>query len=346
MHDVEVIEDPAAAAVALDPMRARLLAELVEPGSAATVAARVGLARQKVNYHLKTLEAHGLVELTEERRARRHHRARAAGHGRDLRRVARRARAERVRSDAGRRSPLGALPRRARRPHRARGRHPGAPRRRRRQATADDGASTPRSASGPPPTAPRSPTSSPPPCSTSPLATTTTTGGPHRLVVAAHPTPEETAMTTPRRPPPHRAHSSCRARPSRSGTRSRRANGISAWLLPTDLEPRVGGAVEFHMGDDSSKGTVTGYDPPRRIAYEEPDWAALVGHAGADGHAARHRVPRRGPVRRHVRAARRQPARSAWAPSGSRSSSPRWRRAGRRSSRTCASTSCTSRVRR
>jgi DNA-binding transcriptional ArsR family regulator len=68
MHDVEVIEDPAAAAVALDPMRARLLAELVEPGSAATVAARVGLARQKVNYHLKTLEAHGLLALTEERK--------------------------------------------------------------------------------------------------------------------------------------------------------------------------------------------------------------------------------------------------------------------------------------
>ena len=68
MHDVEVIESPAAAAVALDPIRARLLAELVEPGSAATLANRVGLARQKVNYHLRALEAHGLVELTEERK--------------------------------------------------------------------------------------------------------------------------------------------------------------------------------------------------------------------------------------------------------------------------------------
>jgi DNA-binding transcriptional ArsR family regulator len=54
--------------VALDPMRARLLAELAEPASAATLAARVGLARQKVNYHLRTLEAHGLVEVAEERR--------------------------------------------------------------------------------------------------------------------------------------------------------------------------------------------------------------------------------------------------------------------------------------
>ncbi|HEU4354176.1 MAG TPA: helix-turn-helix domain-containing protein, partial [Actinomycetota bacterium] len=43
-------------------------AELVEPASATTVAARVGLPRQKVNYHLRTLEEHGLVELVEERR--------------------------------------------------------------------------------------------------------------------------------------------------------------------------------------------------------------------------------------------------------------------------------------
>jgi DNA-binding transcriptional ArsR family regulator len=68
VQDVEVIEDPAAAALALDPMRARLLAELAEPGSAATLAARVGIARQKVNYHLRTLESHGLVELAEERK--------------------------------------------------------------------------------------------------------------------------------------------------------------------------------------------------------------------------------------------------------------------------------------
>ena len=67
MRDVEVIEDAGAAAVALDPLRARLLSELAEPGSAATVAARVGLARQKVNYHLKALESHGLLELAEER---------------------------------------------------------------------------------------------------------------------------------------------------------------------------------------------------------------------------------------------------------------------------------------
>lgn len=68
MLEVEVLTDPAAAAVALDPVRSRLLAELVEPASAAGLAQRVGLARQKVNYHLRTLEAHGLVREAGTRR--------------------------------------------------------------------------------------------------------------------------------------------------------------------------------------------------------------------------------------------------------------------------------------
>jgi DNA-binding transcriptional ArsR family regulator len=68
MQDVAVIEDAAAAEVSLDPIRARMLAELAEPHTATTLAARLGLARQKVNYHVKTLEQHGLVELVEERR--------------------------------------------------------------------------------------------------------------------------------------------------------------------------------------------------------------------------------------------------------------------------------------
>ncbi|MEX2971268.1 ArsR/SmtB family transcription factor [Streptomyces sp. C184] len=68
MIDVAVIDDPAAAGVSLDPVRARLLAVLAVPGSATTLAAQVGLSRQKVNYHLRALERHGLVELVEERR--------------------------------------------------------------------------------------------------------------------------------------------------------------------------------------------------------------------------------------------------------------------------------------
>jgi DNA-binding transcriptional ArsR family regulator len=38
-----------------------------EPGSATTIAAAIGSTRQKVNYHLKALEAHGLVEPAEDR---------------------------------------------------------------------------------------------------------------------------------------------------------------------------------------------------------------------------------------------------------------------------------------
>ena len=68
MNDVAVIDDPAAAEVSLDPIRTRLLSELAEPGSASTLAARLGLARQKVNYHLRALERVGLIELHEERR--------------------------------------------------------------------------------------------------------------------------------------------------------------------------------------------------------------------------------------------------------------------------------------
>nr|WP_223242339.1 helix-turn-helix domain-containing protein [Streptomyces sp. CBMA123] len=66
--DVAVIEEPAAAEASLDPIRSRILAALAEPGSAAMLATRLGLPRQKVNYHLKELERHGLVELAEERR--------------------------------------------------------------------------------------------------------------------------------------------------------------------------------------------------------------------------------------------------------------------------------------
>ncbi len=62
-----MIMDPAAAVVALDPGRARLLGELREPASAAELAARVGVPRQKINYHLRQLEAHGLVEVAESR---------------------------------------------------------------------------------------------------------------------------------------------------------------------------------------------------------------------------------------------------------------------------------------
>jgi DNA-binding transcriptional ArsR family regulator len=67
--DVAVLEDPLAAAIALDPLRSRMLAELGrEPASAAGLAARLGLPRQYVRHHLVTLEGQGLVVEVDRRR--------------------------------------------------------------------------------------------------------------------------------------------------------------------------------------------------------------------------------------------------------------------------------------
>lgn len=68
MLDVEVIDRPDAAMAALDPVRSQLLAELKEPASAAMLAARLGIARQKINYHLRALEEHGLVAVADTRK--------------------------------------------------------------------------------------------------------------------------------------------------------------------------------------------------------------------------------------------------------------------------------------
>ena len=60
--DVAVLDDPATAIVALDPLRSRLLASLAcEPASAAGVAARLGLPRQKLGHHLRSLQEQQLV---------------------------------------------------------------------------------------------------------------------------------------------------------------------------------------------------------------------------------------------------------------------------------------------
>lgn len=68
MLDVQVIDRPEAAAAALDPVRSRLLAELRTPASAAALAARLGIPRQKLGYHLRALEGHGLLRETDRRR--------------------------------------------------------------------------------------------------------------------------------------------------------------------------------------------------------------------------------------------------------------------------------------
>jgi len=65
---LQVISRSEPAAAVLDPVRQQLLAHLAEPDSAAGLARRLRLPRQRINYHLRALEAAGLVELVEERR--------------------------------------------------------------------------------------------------------------------------------------------------------------------------------------------------------------------------------------------------------------------------------------
>lgn len=66
---MELVDHSERAAAMLHPMRLRILDALREPGSASTVARQLGLARQKVNYHLRELEKAGFLEEVEQRRA-------------------------------------------------------------------------------------------------------------------------------------------------------------------------------------------------------------------------------------------------------------------------------------
>jgi DNA-binding transcriptional ArsR family regulator len=66
--EVLTIDDPEALQALSHPLRVRILDALRQPDSAAAVARRLGEARQKVNYHLKEMEHHGLVVASGERR--------------------------------------------------------------------------------------------------------------------------------------------------------------------------------------------------------------------------------------------------------------------------------------
>lgn len=65
---VEIISDPAQAVAALQPVRRKILENLDEPDSAAGLARKLGLPRQRLNHHLRELESRGLVTFVEERR--------------------------------------------------------------------------------------------------------------------------------------------------------------------------------------------------------------------------------------------------------------------------------------
>ncbi len=65
---LSVVDTAARAALLLDPLRTRILQELREPDSAAGLARRLRLPRQKVNYHVRELEKQQLVELVGRRK--------------------------------------------------------------------------------------------------------------------------------------------------------------------------------------------------------------------------------------------------------------------------------------
>jgi DNA-binding transcriptional ArsR family regulator len=66
--DVQVVRRASQAVALLEPTRRALVEQLAEPSSASQLARRLGLPRQRLNYHLRELEKEGLVELVEERR--------------------------------------------------------------------------------------------------------------------------------------------------------------------------------------------------------------------------------------------------------------------------------------
>ena len=49
-------------------------------------------------------------------------------------------------------------------------------------------------------------------------------------------------------------------------------NGQTAWFTKTEIEEREGGTMAHFMGGGASSGTVTGWDPPRRLAYSGPNY--------------------------------------------------------------------------
>lgn len=64
-QSLDIIDDPARARVALQPIRLRLLHLLDRPQSAPQLAKALGMPRQRVLYHLRKLESEHLVEADE-----------------------------------------------------------------------------------------------------------------------------------------------------------------------------------------------------------------------------------------------------------------------------------------
>ena len=66
---VQILRNPEEAAIALDPIRLKLLEHLGdEPQSASSLSRVLHIPRQKINYHLRELERVGLVKESETRK--------------------------------------------------------------------------------------------------------------------------------------------------------------------------------------------------------------------------------------------------------------------------------------
>lgn len=53
--------------------------------------------------------------------------------------------------------------------------------------------------------------------------------------------------------------------------------GISSWFVPTQVEEREGGSITFDLGADmQARAVLTAWEPGRRFAYEERDWAGTA----------------------------------------------------------------------
>jgi len=65
---VEVIHDAERASIALQPIRLKILERLEQPSSPTSLSKTLGIPRQHLNYHMRELEAAGLVEMVEEKR--------------------------------------------------------------------------------------------------------------------------------------------------------------------------------------------------------------------------------------------------------------------------------------
>lgn len=65
---IAFVRDADQARSLLDPLRRSILQRLLEPGSASSAAEELDLPRQRVNYHVRTMEDEGLLRHVEDRR--------------------------------------------------------------------------------------------------------------------------------------------------------------------------------------------------------------------------------------------------------------------------------------